>query len=74
MIRLLAILALWAFAADECIGPSENPSAPVRAPSSMWAPVVWTDPDTGCQYLLASNGAASPRLGATGRPICRGTQ
>jgi hypothetical protein len=33
------------------------------------APVVWVDPETGCQYLIA--GGITPRLSRGGHPICR---
>lgn len=43
--------------------------------------VIWTDRETGCQYLVAAGagvtdwsnpgGSITPRLGSDGRPLCR---
>lgn len=34
--------------------------------------VTFTDPATGCDYLVGRRGGVTPRLDAVGRPICRG--
>lgn len=38
-------------------------------------PQVWTDPESGCQYLVIDHGdriTMTPRLDAQGQPKCRG--
>lgn len=36
-------------------------------------PTVWRDPDTGCAYLLTSQGGVSPRFRRDGAPDCPDT-
>lgn len=31
---------------------------------------AWTDPDTGCQYIKEYNVGITPRLDASGHPMC----
>lgn len=33
---------------------------------------IWVDPDTGCNYLVYSEGAMTPRLNPDGTPYCSG--
>lgn len=40
---------------------------PPQSPPKL---TIHTDPQTGCQYLAAPGGGITPRLDASGRPVC----
>lgn len=77
VVILALVFALWSAAATP---------APPRAPApGEGADVVeilvdgaspdltdFTDPATGCTYLVHRLGGVTPRLDAVGRPMCRG--
>ena len=38
---------------------------------NSWTPSVWTDSETGCQYLSPRDGKAiTPRMGRDGKQVC----
>lgn len=42
-----------------------------------WSTHIWTDPDTGCQYVVwqaYARGAVTIRYDRDGRPMCPGAQ
>ncbi len=43
---------------------------PYRYYNYHGAPDIFTDLESGCQYLIFRNGGVTPRLGADGMPIC----
>ncbi|WP_046869021.1 DUF6440 family protein [Microvirga massiliensis] len=56
--------------------PEENASTPAQTVSSYLDrvhPRVWTDVETGCQYLIVKvkeGYAITPRIGADAKPLC----
>ncbi|WP_372422154.1 hypothetical protein [Salinarimonas chemoclinalis] len=45
-------------------------AAPSLAQDAPRDPFVWSDPDTGCTYLVAPGTGLTPRLRAEGVPDC----
>ncbi|GGK49977.1 hypothetical protein [Salinarimonas ramus] len=45
-------------------------SSPALAQQTEADPFIWTDPDTGCAYLVAPGTGITPRLRAEGVPDC----
>lgn len=58
-----ALAMLFAFAAPAAAQDTgDAPEGP--------APFVWTDPESGCRYLVAPGAGLTPRLRADGLPDC----
>lgn len=60
----LAILLASATAADSC---NQNRALEQRNNGNIG---VWTDPDTGCQYLKMGSQSITPRIGKDGQTMC----
>ncbi|MGP9819099.1 hypothetical protein ACTZWW_03700 [Salinarimonas sp. NSM] len=46
------------------------PATAQDSPDAARDPFVWSDPDTGCAYLVAPGTGITPRLRAEGIPDC----
>lgn len=55
-------LSVWFMAVRVIIGPDPTPPKPP-------APTIWSDPATGCQYLIVSGGITL-RRSPDGYPVC----
>lgn len=67
---ILAIVANFADAEPE----PRRDVVEVRVEGASPDLVDWTDPATGCTYLVHRLGGVTPRLNAAGRPLCRGVR
>jgi len=75
--RKHALALLACVAVVGCNGdprPNEStPHATVYHAMDRIVPGIWTDAETGCQYLLVrvkEGNSVTPRLGSDGKPMC----
>lgn len=73
MTRHITFFALMAVSVMGLFVGGCVPSGTRELRNGDMAQLVWTDPQTGCQYFLGyMNKPSAPVLGADGKPICRG--
>lgn len=68
---VLALLGTAAVAATEVAKRVAPVSTQFTNAKGDWLASVWTDPDTGCEYLIRGD-FMLPRLGRDGQPRCGG--